>query len=1047
MLIDYNSISAENTVKYGTDIKRIGGMLLADRYDDRTHFIFELLQNAEDALAKRGTFWEGERSVTFSLSSSELTVSHFGKPFDEADVRGVCGIGESTKEELTDIGRFGIGFKSVYAFTDSPEIHSGDEHFAIDDYVHPKQVDELCLKPNETVIRIPFRKDEPDAKDKILNGLRNLSTRTLLFLRQIEEIHWNDADGGVSGLYLRDKPESIGNIARKVALIGQDNENREIEEDYIVFSREVFDKDTSVGFVEVAFALRTNDSNGELEIHPATNTELVAFFPTVLSTNLGFVMQGPYRTTPSRDNVPEADDWNRHLVEETSHLLVDALRELKELGLLNVSALESLPLDDSSNRFTPLFNAVRDALRTEQLLPAYNGGYVAAQNAALARGRGLRDLISSAQLTKLYESDEDMLWLSAEITQNRTSQLYQYLIDIFDVGEVTPADLIRRLDKTFLEEQPDEWIERLYEFLNEQRALRIWMSEVPLVRLEEGAHVVAQVGDEPQAYLPTENKTDFPIVRTGVCQSDDALEFLRFLGLRGPDLVDDVIAHVLPKYGNDYVSVSDVEYQSDIQRIVNAYDTDSREQRIRLVRALRESRFIAAVDAGNDSKQFVRPQEVYQATEALKALFEDVEGVFLVDDSKEVLRGRRIGDIFQASVVPNVLDRIQVTPSLTYVDKLNLRLQAGDKSMTSEISTEDYTLMGLDELMEFLSGLPVSKASERAELLWNALLTLERSRSVDYFFGRYTWFYYHRRSTPFQSHFVRMLNERPWVPDASGALRQPSAVTFSDTGWTENPNLQSEILFMPDTVTELAEAMGIEPEAVSFLKQNGITLEQLKERFSGTDEDADSQDNESGNATADKSNDAASDEQNDHKNNTGEKGENLADPDPHEDNKGDPPTPSPQDSKPLTPRRFISYVEVGKDDDEEEELDGLTHEERMTLESQAIALILSKEPTLQTTPKNNPGFDLFEQDNLNATVRWIEVKSMKGSLDDRSATLTRTQFEFAQQKQDDYWLYVVEYTGTPEAKIVRIQNPAGKAKTFTFDRGWRNGAEMLEQPV
>ena len=188
MPIDYDSISAENRIKYGTDIKRIGGMLLADRYDDRTHFIFELLQNAEDALAKRDTTWDGSRTVTFSLSSDELTVSHFGKPFDEADVRGVCGIGESTKE-LTDIGRFGIGFKSVYAFTDSPEIHSGEECFAIDDYVHPKQVNKFPLKPDETVIRIPFRKDELDAKDKVLYGLRNLSTRTLLFLRQIEEIH------------------------------------------------------------------------------------------------------------------------------------------------------------------------------------------------------------------------------------------------------------------------------------------------------------------------------------------------------------------------------------------------------------------------------------------------------------------------------------------------------------------------------------------------------------------------------------------------------------------------------------------------------------------------------------------------------------------------------------------------------------------------------------------------------------------------------------------------------------------------------------------
>ena len=86
MPVDYDSISTNNRIKYGTDIKRIGRMLLADRYDDRTHFIFELLQNAEDALGKRGASWNGSRAVTFSLSSDELTISHFGKPFDEADV-------------------------------------------------------------------------------------------------------------------------------------------------------------------------------------------------------------------------------------------------------------------------------------------------------------------------------------------------------------------------------------------------------------------------------------------------------------------------------------------------------------------------------------------------------------------------------------------------------------------------------------------------------------------------------------------------------------------------------------------------------------------------------------------------------------------------------------------------------------------------------------------------------------------------------------------------------------------------------------------------
>ena len=51
MTSDYKAIRADNEREYGAGIGRWGRDLLANRYDDRTHFIFELLQNAEDALA------------------------------------------------------------------------------------------------------------------------------------------------------------------------------------------------------------------------------------------------------------------------------------------------------------------------------------------------------------------------------------------------------------------------------------------------------------------------------------------------------------------------------------------------------------------------------------------------------------------------------------------------------------------------------------------------------------------------------------------------------------------------------------------------------------------------------------------------------------------------------------------------------------------------------------------------------------------------------------------------------------------------------------
>jgi len=61
-----------------------------------------VLQNAEDALARR-TAGAASGLSAFISRTMNWRVSHFGKPFDEADVRGICGIAESTKG-LTRLG-------------------------------------------------------------------------------------------------------------------------------------------------------------------------------------------------------------------------------------------------------------------------------------------------------------------------------------------------------------------------------------------------------------------------------------------------------------------------------------------------------------------------------------------------------------------------------------------------------------------------------------------------------------------------------------------------------------------------------------------------------------------------------------------------------------------------------------------------------------------------------------------------------------------------------------------------------------------------------
>ncbi len=57
--------------------------------------------------------------------------------------------------ELTAIGKFGIGFKSVYAYTKSPRVYSGDEAFGIESYVRPFAVPPVALAPVADPVRVP----------------------------------------------------------------------------------------------------------------------------------------------------------------------------------------------------------------------------------------------------------------------------------------------------------------------------------------------------------------------------------------------------------------------------------------------------------------------------------------------------------------------------------------------------------------------------------------------------------------------------------------------------------------------------------------------------------------------------------------------------------------------------------------------------------------------------------------------------------------------------------------------------------------------------
>ena len=1069
MACDYEAIRHDNERRYGTDIDRIGPMLLANRYGDRTHFIFELLQNAEDALARRDS-WQGSRAVTFHLAGKTLRVSHFGLPFDELDVRGICGIAENTKD-LTAIGRFGIGFKSVYAFTDRPEVHSGTEAFAIKSFVWPVATSEVEHDPDETVIAIPLKDTDKSGHDEIDRGLGGLGASALLFLRQIEEIRWS-VEGGRAGHYLRESEEIEAGV-RRVTVIGQEQGQPDSDQEWLVISQAVTAKDGKpAGHVELSFALARDKDSQRERIQRVKRSPLVVFFPTVVETHLGFLVQGPYRTTPSRDNVPHIDTWNQRLVGQTASLLGEALCWLRDNNLLDAEGLRCLPLDPEkfgeSSMFPPLYDATKSALSSECLLPRFDTGHVAAAHALLGRTQEMRELFTPKQLAVLYEEEVRLVWLSGEITQDRTPELRHYLVHELGVPELMPETVIPRLDQSFLEAQSDDWIGKLYEFLNGHPRLRRRFEVLPLIRLADGTHVPPSSGDEPQAFLPGPIVTGFPVVRAAVCASEAALEFLRSLGLTPPDPVDDVVRNVLPKYRQNEVDVSGADYEADIHRILNAFGTDSKGQREKLLKALKKSKFVMAVDAGDGSKLVSKPSEVYQATERLKELFAGIDGVLLVDDASACLRGENIRDLFEACGVARSLQPVPVKCHLSMDQRTEIRRIHGLERATWEGPIADMTLRGLDALLSLLPSLEPAKRRNKTAWLWKALADVGSRRGSQTFVAKYTWSYGHQtKMATFDAAFVQQLREGKWVPDADGNLLVPELVVFDTLGWNPNPFLLSKIPFKPPRIDQLAKEAGIEPGVLDLLKKLGVTsVADLCERLGVQEEPAPhNKVNPADVEDALKSLigdtpppplvlDPAGANPTPSGGEHNGRGSGISPTDRHTSTRtgvsrsergsrqtrgagaGDGRT-----SGSAAGRPFVSYVGTHPEDDDSDP-DDLDQGARMALEAKAIEFILSHEPGWQRTPTHNPGFDLYETEPDESPKRWCEVKAMTGSLTDRPVGLSRTQFDCARAHGDAYWIYVVERVGTDSARIVRIQDPAGKARTFTFDHGWLDIAEV-----
>src|SRR5690606_37365749 len=158
--------------------------VLVGLYSNISHFIYEILQNAEDACASE---------IIFNLKDNKLKIKHNGIPFSPSDIETITSISNLNNEKRNDrqkIGKFGIGFKSVYAVTETPRIQSGIYEFEIQDLVLPINFSDTNNYP-VTTITLPFSKTKLSPEkihEIIVRKFQTFETYNLLFLSNLKSI-------------------------------------------------------------------------------------------------------------------------------------------------------------------------------------------------------------------------------------------------------------------------------------------------------------------------------------------------------------------------------------------------------------------------------------------------------------------------------------------------------------------------------------------------------------------------------------------------------------------------------------------------------------------------------------------------------------------------------------------------------------------------------------------------------------------------------------------------------------------------------------------
>ena len=529
-------------------------LLSKDLYSKKSHFILELIQNADDNEYARGVVPQ----LTFNLTPSRLVLLNNEIGFSERNVQALCSVGDSSKAKKSGyIGEKGIGFKSVFTVSNAPEIHSNGYHFRFDrtdeanllGYVVPEWCDPPDeARPDTTAIVLPAAPGYEFSKDT----LEDLDSRLLLFLSKLREIELLQGDERTT-FRRRDK----NGVSLLTTAVQRPGAQPQIEESRFVrisvdFSMEKFPDekrpDISTSSVVLAFPV---DAAGAAA--PQPESYVFAFLP-IRQAGFKFSIQADFILSSSREDILTDRPWNRLLREGIAVAFKLAVETFRKSDALAFSYLKYLPSEGeiSDPFFRPLTDSIVGQLAQAECLPSEGGQWKRPCDLRIA-DKHFRDLFPPAVAMELFGFD----YVDPRVQGGND------LLRRLGAKNITFADIfgLFKLHGNWLKRQPLEWKARFYAMLAELDIQKLvpGLLSVPCIPTNAGELIVPS---QAHVFYPLSRGKkygfeqelviiDGELLDQAQALSDKAQTLFAALRVKSDDPYDLVTSHILPRHHGD----------------------------------------------------------------------------------------------------------------------------------------------------------------------------------------------------------------------------------------------------------------------------------------------------------------------------------------------------------------------------------------------------------------------------------------------------------------------------------------------------------------